>query len=203
MRIIDKIMDVPIVYKAFQNSVSSSKSRDHIQRVIQGEKKIENILDFGCGNGNYSQLFQDSNYLGIEPLSACVQMADARFSNAKTRFVVGDENSLSDIGTGTLDLVIAIGVLHHMEDSKAEFMSTQILRILKDGGRFYTIDPVYFSGQKFLAKFVISLDRGKNVRKMEDYLNLMKSYSYKTVNTKIYTDLIRIPYNHISIELIK
>jgi hypothetical protein len=90
-----------------------------------------------------------------------------------------------------------------MEDSKVEFMSSQILRILKNGGRFYTIDPVYFEGQKILTKFVISLDRGKNVRKIQEYLELMKSDSYKGVSTKLYTNLIRIPYNHVSIELIK
>jgi hypothetical protein len=95
--------------------------------------------------------------------------------------------------------VIAIGVLHHLNDADATRLLTLGRSALRPGGRLVTMDPCYTAHQSRIAQFVISHDRGRNVRDDERYGHLANRV-FPRVETHVRGDLSRIPYTHLVME---
>ena len=186
-------------YKFFQFAVVSKKSKITIINEVLKPQGVIKVLDFGCGIGYHSEDFGDSEYLGIEPLPSCVNVANRLYKRSNSTFLVGDHLSLRSIPDSSFDVIIAIGVLHHINDEIFSEFIQQAYRILQPGGRLTTFDPVYYPKQSFLTRFVISRDRGADVRTKENY-EIVINQNFKDVNSKIYTNLLRIPYDHIVFE---
>ena len=58
-----------------------------------------------------------------------------------------------------------------------------------------TIDPVFDVGQSWMARWLISRDRGQNVRTEEAYRALIPG-DFSRREAEVLYDLIRIPYTH-------
>ena len=97
------------------------------------------------------------------------------------------------------DLVLAVGVLHHLNDAEALQLCKLAEAALKPGGRFITFDGCYLSGQSPIAHYLLTRDRGQNVRDQEGYTKLVSQVLTKNV-VSIRHDLLRIPYTHIILE---
>ena len=69
---------------------------------------------------------------------------------------------------------------------------TNIKRVLKKKGNMITVDNIFVNKQNFIAKFLIQMDKGENVRSREGYLNILKNH-FKKINSKIYHQKF-IPY---------
>jgi SAM-dependent methyltransferase len=93
---------------------------------------------------------------------------------------------------GSFDLVLATGILHHLDDSRALSLFELARKALKPTGRLITFDGCFVAGQPKLAKFVVSRDRGAFVRQPEQYSRLA-SASFGKVETFVRHDLLRIP----------
>jgi hypothetical protein len=97
-----------------------------------------------------------------------------------------------------MDIAVAIGVLHHMDDSAARELFLLACGSLKAGGRFITLDPCFENGQNPLARFLISRDRGQNVRTQVGYEKLVPP------GCRITRSIVRhknwIPYTHCLLE---
>lgn len=198
MKTVDQIMDNPLIYRAFQRMILRPKFEIILNNQIIRPKLASKILDFGCGVGHSSQLFTHASYVGIEPLSACIDRAKSMYNRANSTFIVGDENYLANLDDEDFDLVIAIGVLHHISDKSATKFISEAKRLLKPGGRFVTLDPYFFTGQRKTSRFVISQDRGKNVRTEDAYKSLISGEFHQIEITK-FSKMIRIPYDHLAI----
>jgi SAM-dependent methyltransferase len=197
------MFDNATLYKLFQLAVIPKKSLKFIKEEIISPAGAKKVLDFGCGVGYHAEYFEDTDYLGIEPLEKCVKKANEQFAKTRVRFKVGDHNTLKEIDDETFDLVIAIGVLHHIEDETLDLFLGEAKRLLKPGGRLTTFDPVFHPDQSFSSKWVVSQDRGRNVRSVEGYLVHAKKHFENNFNFSIQTKLLRIPYDHIVINYMK
>jgi SAM-dependent methyltransferase len=83
---------------------------------------------------------------------------------------------MTDLGwLPSFDVVLAIGLLHHLDDAVAIDMMQLVLKALKAGGRLLTIDPCLDSSQNWIASFLVRNDRGQNVRDRTGYEMLAKS----------------------------
>ena len=200
---IAKIFDNANLYKLFQFGVSRSGTAEIIRDEILKPKNVNNVLDFGCGIGYHANEFIKSSYLGIEPLQSCVDKANIMFSRKGAEFIVGDHVALRSIPDSSYDLVMAIGVLHHIDDLIFHEFVEESLRVLKPGGRLTTFDPVLHDQQSLFSRWVVRRDRGQWVRNEREYLTVISTYYGQDVNSKIYSKLLRIPYDHIAIEAIK
>lgn len=67
------------------------------------------------------------------------------------------------------DIVIVGGVLHPMTYEDARTLFSTAARVLKPGGRVVSLDNIYVDNQNPIARFIISRDRGQNVRTPEGY----------------------------------
>ena len=57
-------------------------------------------------------------------------------------------------------------------------------KILKKSGSIITEDPIYVRSQNPIAKFIIKMDRGNDVREKHEYILLAKKY-FKKIKSKI------------------
>ena len=97
---------------------------------------------------------------------------------------------------GTFDLVMAIGVIHHLNDAQAAKLFELARRVLRPGGRLVTFDGCYVPRQSRIARWMLAHDRGRFVRTQEEYLRLASAH-FSKVESQIRHDLLRIPYTHL------
>jgi ubiquinone/menaquinone biosynthesis C-methylase UbiE len=190
---IRSILSVPIVYSFFQNLMGANKARAKLVSEIIKPKNGMNVLDIGCGPAEILDFLGNVNYWGFDISEAYINQAKAYYgTRAKfycKYFSEQDVNMLEKI-----DVVIMIGVLHHLDDSEVFDLLNTIYDVLKIGGRLITLDACYIPNQNPIAKYIISKDRGQNIRKVDEYTNLMKikfNQTYTTIRHQSW-----IPYTH-------
>jgi hypothetical protein len=89
--------------------------------------------------------------------------------------------------------------LHHLQDDDANHCFRFAYRALKTGGRFLCLDGCWIPNQGFLSKYIMSLDRGQNVRTENAYRKLAET-TFQKVNTWVDTNPMRIPYITVVLE---
>jgi len=199
MNLMEKVMDMPLVYQAFQNLVYTKKSYETIDELLNFVN-CNAVLDFGCGTGVYSEKFTNSLYIGIDPLESCITRARTKYGESQTRkFIVGDEAKLFDFTDARFDLIIAMGVLHHMEDRKASIFLEEAIRLLNMNGKLVCLEPLYFEGQSRSARFMVSQDRGKFARNEAGYKGLFPG-GIEGIAMERKLGLLRIPYDQVAIK---
>ncbi|MBZ5559237.1 MAG: class I SAM-dependent methyltransferase [Acidobacteriia bacterium] len=102
------------------------------------------MLDFGCGSGENSLLLarRGARVIGVDISDSLIRVAIRRLAlnglDGRAQFIVGSAHDLP-IHTGSVDLVLGIAILHHL-DLKAT--TREIHRVLKPGGRAIFQEPV-------------------------------------------------------------
>jgi SAM-dependent methyltransferase len=193
------LLSVPKLYRLFNTLVGGDNAR---MRFIDGFLKTgakDKILDVGCGPGIIREFLLCETYCGIDVSSEYISAARQQYGD-KDRFIVRavtDKTSFKDLGK--FDLVIAMGLLHHLTDAEACSLFRAAKEVLTPGGRVVTLDNVFVPEQSVMARWIIMLDRGKHVRTKEAYTALA-GQQFQPVHTTILHDLIRIPYTHIIME---
>ena len=95
--------------------------------------------------------------------------------------------------------MIGLGILHHLDDNEALHCLRFAHRALKPGGRFVCFEACWVPRQGFLSRYIMSKDRGQNIRTEQMYRQLAGSV-FKNVNAWIETKPMRIPYVIIFLE---
>jgi hypothetical protein len=73
--------------------------------------------------------------------------------------------------------------------------------LMKNRARLVTIDPVFAPGQRFVARMMASVDRGRHVRTVEQYQEIARRV-FPQVTAAVRHDLMRIPYTHLLMECV-
>lgn len=191
-------LSIPWLYSAFARFAGGDArrvyARDHL-RVKPGER----VLDIGCGPADILDFLpQDCEYHGFDADARYIEAARARFG-ARGRFECRVVTPRDLDGYADFDLVMANGVLHHLDDAAAEGLFGLARKALGDGGRLVTIDGCYASGQSAAARYLLSRDRGRHVRTAPEYEALARRV-FPRVQATVRSDLMRIPYTHIVLE---
>ena len=97
---------------------------------------------------------------------------------------------------GTFDVVLATGVIHHLDDVQAAALFGLARLALRPAGRLVTFDGCRVPQQSRLARWLLAKDRGKFVRTQEEYLRLA-SARFANVELDLRHDLLRVPYTHL------
>ncbi|WP_448519161.1 class I SAM-dependent methyltransferase [Rhodoflexus sp.] len=188
-------LSLPFIYDIVQSTVSGASMnafvREHI-RTYDGMR----ILDIGCGTGRILKyLPQAIRYVGYDLSESYINAAKRKYGD-RAQFYCQD---VMDIPIGKFhqdfDVVISFGVLHHLNDNYANKLILLAYNALAPNGRFITIDPVFIENQPFIAKIIISSDRGRHVRHAEQYTKLHEAAFQETL-TQVRHDMLRIPYSH-------
>ena len=183
----------PFLYNLFQDIIGGNALRrrfirDHV-RANEGDR----VIDIGCGPAQILPWLPKVDYLGFDINPAYIASARRKYRDKGT-FVVGDTRMLwNDSRFADADIVIGLGILHHLNDEEATHCLTFAHRALKKGGRFVCLDACWIPNQGFLRRYVMSLDRGQNIRSEHGYRDLAKTV-FQNVKTSVDTKPLHIPY---------
>ena len=144
-----------------------------IRRIIRrfAAGSGDRILDLGCGTGVLASMFPPTGYVGVDLDTEAV--AYARKRRPSRRFEVGDVTSFRS--PGTYDLVLVIGILHHLPDAGARALAETVGVHLAPGGTgiiVEAINPLWKWNMP--GRMLRRMDHGGFIRRLEDYQMLVK-----------------------------
>lgn len=180
------------IYDAFQNLLGASHIRRELVREFMRPVPGMRVLDIGCGTGEIIDFLPESvEYFGYDISPRYIDSAKRRFGK-RAHFHCGIFDAQQANRLQPFDLVIALGVLHHISDIEACNLFKLAKGTLKPTGRVVTIDPCFVKDQNPFAHFLISHDRGQNVRTAEAYCAL-PGLNFGKIDGKL-RHRSRIPY---------
>jgi SAM-dependent methyltransferase len=192
-----KALALPVVYRVWGRLVGGKDPaafpREHI-RARAGQR----VLDIGCGPADILKQLPNVDYTGFDANPDYITTATRNYGN-RGRFYCQrvSEESLGD--HEGFDIVLAIGVLHHLDDAEAEKLFRLAHAALVPGGRLVTLDGVFAEGQSRIARLIISRDRGEYVRDERGYRTIADRVFTK-IKPVVRHDLLTIPYTHLIME---
>ncbi len=158
-----------------------------------GKKKFDTILEVGCGVGASSKYLEGlyNNYIGIDYSKEFIELANQRYSKANVEYYCSNIKELKI--EKVPDLILGIGVLHHISDIKkavvglqklstnktiyafiepnSENFIIQMMRVIRTKvDSSYSTDQIFFSRKELEAIFA---ENGFNsvTTKYEGYLS--------------------------------
>lgn len=196
---IRSVLSRPAVYELWSRLVGGERGRTTLLEQYARPQADERILDLGCGPGELlAYLPHGVDYLGVDLSAEYIARARERYGD-RAQFEVGDATAFELADREEFGLVLAFGVVHHLDDRQAEGMFQSAGRALRRGGRLVTVDPVFASEQSRPARAIIARDRGQHVRDREGYARIAGA-AFENVEVTVRHDLLRIPYSHCVLE---
>jgi SAM-dependent methyltransferase len=186
------------VYDWFQTVVGLKRSYDIIVSEYLGDVSELRVLDIGCGTATIADWLGSAHYSGFDPNPSYVAKAQVEADGLRRVW----EGSIEQprLGKDKYDLIIGLGVLHHVDDVSGRGFFRLAEQHLVPGGKVVTVDPCIYAGQSRLARALVTRDRGRWVRQPEDYRGLV-GQKLGTVGATVRDDLLRIPYSHFILQL--
>lgn len=191
------VLSHPLIYSAFQSLMGAHQSRlNFVENYIKPFPDMK-ILDIGCGPADILDYLENVKYWGYDISESYIAKAKEKFGdrgNFSCKIFEKDDLSLLP----KYDVILALGLLHHLDDDIAKELMTLAMAALKPGGKLLTLDPCFDPAQSAVARFLVSKDRGQNVRDKESYQSLASG-----VFSSVVADVrhqVWIPYTHCIME---
>jgi cyclopropane fatty-acyl-phospholipid synthase-like methyltransferase len=192
-------LKVPFLYNAFQAAVGATALRRRLIENHVRAKPGDKLIDIGCGSAPALQWLREVEYIGLDTNPDCIALARRTYASRGT-FIVGNAQSVrGDSRFKAADIVIAIGVLHHLDDEEAEQCIRFAYDALNTTGRFVCHEPCWIPNQGAISKFIMSTDRGRDIRTEQQYRQLSTKV-FNKVDAWVDTKPMRIPYVTIVVE---
>lgn len=196
---IRSILSHPYFYDLTQKILGAGRSRQKLVRDYIRPKDGDQLLDIGCGTAELlPYLPRGLHYVGFDLSQPYIDAARRRYGD-RGRFECMDVAHFEDPSIQGADIVLAIGILHHLDDDLAEALISTAHDKLKPGGRLITIDGTLTHTQSKAARSLILRDRGQNIRPPAGYRTIAER-RFDHVQMTVREDMLFVPYTHCILE---
>jgi SAM-dependent methyltransferase len=193
------ILANPTIYGLFQSMVGANRMHREIVHTYLRPWEGVRVLDIGCGIATILDYMPRAiTYVGVDVSKQYVDLAQARYGERAT-FYACDVGELATRINESFDLMIVCGLLHHLDDEPAKTLLADVRKLMTSSGRLITVDGSWVQGQSPIAKFLLSQDRGSNIRSPEAYSALAR-LSFSHVKVHVRHDLLRVPFTFCFLE---
>lgn len=194
LTVLERWLAQPAVYDLAQRFLGAKKGRQRFVRNFVRPTAGMKVLDVGCGTAEIlDELPQSVEYWGYDVSERYIEAANERYGG-RGRFFCRELDVSELDRLPMFDIVLATGLLHHLDDREA----TEFLHVargaLGNGGRMVSIDPCFAAGQNPVARALISRDRGRHVREAGAYEALAAS-AFRSVRG-VLLHRAWVPYTH-------
>jgi SAM-dependent methyltransferase len=193
---LSRVLGKSSFYEFLQSALGARASRVRLVRDYVRPRPGDRILDAGCGPAALLEALPDDvAYVGFDPSEEYIGSATSRWGTRGQFFVASVGDPLPDDVAGPFDIVLGVGLLHHLDDDDVKRLCEQVHEWLDGKGTFVTLDAVVHDGQHPLARWIAHHDRGQHVRTPEQYLALVGAH-FASVESFLLTNPLRVPYSH-------
>src|SRR5262249_28158914 len=148
----------------------------------------------GCGPADILDFLPgDISYVGVDYEASYIEAARNKYGR-RGQFICRSVDDLVAEDSKRFDIVLATGLLHHLNDEQCLHLLDVARQALKDDGRLITLDGCFRKGQSPIARLILKNDRGQYVRRQEEYLALAQE-SFPFVLGTLHEDYLRVPYS--------
>jgi SAM-dependent methyltransferase len=129
----------PVDYEALADDYARHR-RAHpgvLDRLVDGLDRAEQVLEVGCGTGNYVcevQRLVGCECTGIDPAPRMLEKLRTRGGQVQVCECPAERLSLA---SDTFDLAFSVDVVHHIGDRMSAFR--EVFRVLRAGGRICSV----------------------------------------------------------------
>jgi SAM-dependent methyltransferase len=188
----EKILETRRGYDAFRRLIKADRSMRIIVDEYVRPTPTSRVLDVGCGNADLARMLPaGATYLGLDNNPRYIHDAAARGVNV----IEASVSELSSIGYEPFDVVVALGLLHHLDDATVEGLMRDVSEVLVPAGRLVTIDPVLHDGQSLISRTIMRFDRGRHIRDEQRYSQLIRN-QFTNADVQVRHDFLPFPYAH-------
>lgn len=188
-----RVLDLAWAYDAVQEMLVRPGNRERYVREYVRPFPGCRILDIGCGTAAVlAHLPADCSYVGFDMNPRYIDAARRRWGG-RGEFHCRKVDEVSLAESGRYDIVLANGIVHHLDDAEAGRLFDLALAALVPGGRLITYDNVYIEDQHRFARWLIGRDRGQAVRTRPRYESLARE-RFARVESAVLHDTLRVPY---------
>lgn len=192
--------------------LSTIDARISLELITEASKRIvphaENLLDVGCGAGNYTlMMLSKVENLNCTLVDLSKPMLDKAFervsqaTNKKVRILQGDIREV-DLEENHFDIILAGAVLHHLRDDQDwEATFSKLYRLLRPGGCLMISDLITqdtevlneytwerysdyleeVGGKEYRSKVLDYVAKEDSPRSMNYQLSLMQKVGFRSV----------------------
>lgn len=136
-------------------------------RPVAGQR----ILDIGCGPADVLEFLPAVDYFGVDLSPEYIAAARARFGS-RGNFLCMDAGEFAVSEPASFDIVMANGLLHHLNDDEVRKVFSIAKTALKPNGYIVSFDGCFLPNQSIVIEILLKMDRGKFVRKKERYIEI-------------------------------
>lgn len=164
---------VPRIYDAVQDFIGANAfKRSVLSAHIPADRRLR-VLEVGCGPGrNLDYLPENADYTGCDLSPDYIQHARKHYGH-RAEFYCLSVADLGELNLEKFDIVMAMGVLHHLNDALVESLARQAAPVLKPDGFFLAVEPCWTAHQSWLDRKIMSFDRGEDIRTIDGYAALV------------------------------
>lgn len=192
----------PLLYQLFQEAggffearvraLSEFVNTELVSRPTPGVR----VIDIGCGPGYIVKHLPDGvEYMGFDVDPSYIAHANEKFGN-RGRFFCRLFDAAAARDFGPADIVMMLGVLHHIPDDELAETLQNVRSALRPGGLLLSLDGCYRTGQSAFRKWMLDKDRGRFVRDESGYRKVL-SNAFESVNLHIRETYSRVPYTFV------
>jgi SAM-dependent methyltransferase len=197
---IRSVLAIPAAYNLWWNVVGGPAWAKVLVNEYVQPKVEARILEIGCGPGTIARYLPQTDYVGFDLSPKYIEMARKRFPQAQ--FVCERVSQFSLASPRSFDTVLALGIVHHLDDQEARQLFQIAYDALKSNGKLVTLDGVWTNDQSAAARWLLARDRGEHVRNEGEYVKIA-SEVFTNVRASVRHDLLRIPYTHLILECVR
>ena len=188
------LLEFTKIYELLQHGISGQGSQDFISKEVIRAKAGDRVLDIGCGPADVVSQLEDVQYVGLDHNPKYIETARSRYGG-RAEFHCWDVTDQRVKELGKFDIVLLLGVLHHLTDEEIQLMLRHASQALKPEGRLITFDCAVEDGQHPIARLLARVDRGRYARSANGYRNLISQH-LRPQEVLVRHDLLRVPYTH-------
>jgi SAM-dependent methyltransferase len=206
---VKKLLGHHALYVAVQRAVGSDRLRYRCLDEL-GLADGDTVIDVGCGPAYYLARLPKVRYVGFDTSPRYIQHARQRWTGGNT---AGGNTAGGNTGGGDVefrceifgeehlgqlppaDVVLLLGLLHHLPDGESRQLLDVASRALAPGGRVISVDPCFHPGQGRISRWMSANDRGEHVRTPEGFAALAAE-SFEDVDGEVVDDATRVPTSH-------
>lgn len=146
---LDLARGADIVDRESYEVIIDSRRKEFLKRLLVGMSGL--CLDYGCGDGSFSRFIKEElkvEVVGVDVSKGMVKYASAKGSRKGVSYLVADCHVLP-FKNGSFDVVIGMGIFHHLNLGTALFECNKVLR---RGGFLVVFEPNSLGPLAFIGR---------------------------------------------------